>query len=208
MAQLTDQRKADGEEVSDEATVAETDAVTTTEEPQTATSEQVDEPQKPKRTLFSTRNLVAFGALLVLLATVLFLGYQTYQANHTERLRSEALAVGNEVAVDLGTYDYKDPKAFGKKTLSMSTESFSKAVNDLQGDITQALSAAQGTSKGKVVGIGVGSLNEEKAQVLVFLNMEVTNNVTAQQGRVDPSRMIFDLVRQDGAWKLDRIQAV
>ena len=40
MAQLTDQRKADGEEVSDEAIVAETDAVTTTDEPQTATSEQ------------------------------------------------------------------------------------------------------------------------------------------------------------------------
>lgn len=166
-----------------------------------------DEPQRSR-----VRAVLRPAVLAIALAVLLVAGGAVWAWLKIDALEQRAAApdearrAAMSFAKDLGTYDYRDMDGNFRLVAQRSTDNFSGQLRQITEAMTPLLQQTQATSKGSVPAAGVVTADENKAVVVLFLDQTIKNTNTAQP-RVDRSRMQLSLVKVDGVWKLDHLEA-
>jgi Mce-associated membrane protein len=169
--------------------------------------EPADEDDAPGRRRWPRPAVVA-----VVLAVLLVAGGAVWAWLKIQDLQDKAAApeAARQAAVgfakDLGTYDYRDMDGNFRLVAERSTANFAGQLKQITQAMNPLLTQTQATSKGAVPGAGVVTVTDDRAVVVVFLDQTIKNSNTAQP-RVDRSRMQVTLVKEDGVWKLDHLEA-
>ena len=170
--------------------------------------EATAEATEPGRFRQLLRPVVVVAVLAVLLvaggAVWAWLKIQTLEERAVAPEAARQAAVS--FAKDLGTYDYRDMDGNFRLVAGRSTANFAGQLRQITQAMNPLLTQTQATSKGAVPGAGVVTVDENRAVVVVFLDQTIKNSNTAQP-RVDRSRMQVTIVKEDGVWKLDHLEA-
>lgn len=185
-----------------------TDDTDDTEDTDGDPDDATDDEERPSRLRRLLRPAVVVAVLAVLLvaggAVWAWLKIQDLEQRAAAPEEARQAAVG--FAKDLGTYDYRDMEGNFQLVTDRSTGNFSGQLRQITQAMSPLLTQTQATSKGTVPAAGVVTADESRAVVVVFLDQTIKNTNTAQP-RVDRSRMQVTLVKQDGVWKLDHLEA-
>lgn len=166
-----------------------------------------DEPNRWARVRRLRRTAVVLPVVLgaALLVAAGCAGYLVHQQNQLDDLRSSALSSAKQYCVELATYDYRAVNANLDAVTASSTPRFGAEYRDVAAQLQKLLSDGQGAATGTAERAGLVSVDTERAEVLVFLDQDV-QNAAVPEGRIDASRMVVTLVRQDGRWLLDNAE--
>ena len=149
--------------------------------------------------------ILAVVVILALLASTAVLGYLLWQGHQEDELRRAATDDASRLVVQLASYDHTDVDANLAVVTAEATTDFAERYREVSEGLRELLASGEGTSTGTVTHAAVESVDDERAVVLVFLDQEISN-VTVPEGRVDSSRMVVTLVRDDERWLLDDAQ--
>jgi Mce-associated membrane protein len=176
-----------------------------------ATEDLAEEPEaaQPERRLPAVlRPAVLAIAVAVMLvaggAALAWLRIDAMQARADAQ--TEARDAAARFALDLGTYDYRTMDANFRLVRESSTANFAGQLKQITDAMTPLLTQTQATSQGSVPVAGVVEADETRAVVILFLDQTIKNTNTAQP-RTDRSRMQLTVLKQDGVWKLDQVEA-
>ncbi|MFZ2512734.1 MAG: hypothetical protein WAW85_16765 [Gordonia sp. (in: high G+C Gram-positive bacteria)] len=157
---------------------------------------------------------VLIGLLVVALIAVLgFFGYRYFsdgaQTSSSASSSSNAaiLAVANDYAVKLSTFDYRELDQNREAIVGMSTEDFGKKYGEMVGALTEIVSNGKGEATAEVTHSAVESVDGDHATVLLFVDQKA-KNVVAPEGRTQPYRMVMKLQNIDGRWLVDDVETV
>lgn len=117
------------------------------------------------------------------------------------------LAVANDYAVKLSTFDYRALDQNREAIVGMSTEDFGKKYGEMVGALTEIVSNGQGEATAEVTHSAVESVDGDRATVLLFVDQNA-KNVVAPEGRTQPYRMVMKLANIDGRWLVDDVETV
>ena len=156
--------------------------------------------------------LVSSALVLLLAVSTAYLGFRVAEQNGAESDRAEQVAAGEQHALALTSYDFKNLQGnFGAVTEN-STDRFGEQYKQVSDSLTKLIEQYQATSRGNVVEAGVISSDDQKAVLSLFVDQSVTNT-NSPQPRVDRNRMKMTLVHSvdrhgDDRWLLDDVQLV
>ena len=132
-----------------------------------------------------TRRGIALTVILLISAAALAgaagIGWQHHQAGEdTARTRTfvDAAELG---VVAITSLDYRNVERDVKRIVERSTGEFAKDFTDRSKDFTSVIQKSQVTTKGKVTGAALESIQGDTATVLVAATSEVTNAAGAKQ---------------------------
>lgn len=148
------------------------------------------------------RATVGVAVVVLLAVAAAVLGFLLLQEHRQDDLRRSAAEEASRLVVQLATYDHADVDANLDAVSAEATPGFADRYREVSDGLRDLLASGEGTSTGTVSHSAVESIEGDTAVVLVFLDQEVTN-VTVPEGRVDASRMVVTLVRDDDRWLLD-----
>ena len=166
----------------------------------------------PVRSARVSWQMVAAGvAIAALLAAAGFFGFRFFadDASTKSGASSDAavLAVANDYAVKLSSFDYRDLDKNRASITAMSTPDFGKKYGEMVGALTEIVANGQGEATAEVTHSAVASLEGDQATVLLFVD-QTAKNVVAPDGRSQPYRMVVKLKKVDGTWLVDDVQTV
>lgn len=166
----------------------------------------------PMRTARVSWRIVAAGvAIAALLAAAGFFGFRFFSddgpAASAASSDTAVLAVANDYAVKLSSFDYRDLDKNRASITAMSTPDFGKKYGEMVGALTEIVANGQGEATAEVTHSAVASLEGDQATVLLFVD-QTAKNVVAPDGRSQPYRMVVKLKKVDGTWLVDDVQTV
>jgi len=152
------------------------------------------------------RAMVVAAAALLVLAT--FLGvlaarfHSELQDERNERRQVETVA--SRLATAILTYDYRNLDATRKRVVADAAGRFKTQYEDqFRTTLTALIKETKGQSKGTVVRIYVGDIDQGSASALVVANVERVG----VGGRIPlaATYLGLELVKVDGVWKVDDV---
>lgn len=149
---------------------------------------------------------VALVALLVAIA-VLATSRESFDDDLTAAQREVAEAARAEVVAFL-TVDHEDMDPLVDAVLAGATGDFAGQYASQRETLTSEVIRTKATSTGEVVALGVGSLDDDSADVLVAANSTVTNSRTGGVGQVRYYRLRLVLVREGDRWLTSNLEFV
>jgi Mce-associated membrane protein len=151
--------------------------------------------------------VVAVGAAIALVVTLLQLGNESSQVSSSNALqtaRTSALATAQTYSIELASYDYRHLAEDFGFVLSHSTPSFRKSFSQSSDALEPTLAKYHATASAKVVAEGLVSASTTQAVVLVFLDQTVTNS-TQKAPTTDRSQLEITLVSTAGTWLINQV---
>ena len=155
-------------------------------------------------------------AVLVLAA----LGVSTYEwQNNADRahnyaqldsLRSSALVAAKGYSIDVGSYSYTDlhgPNAPWTQIENHSTAKFSQSYQTTSAALEPTITSYKASAKATVTQAAVSSVSSKGAVVIVLLSQSITNNTQKNGPQTQQYLVTMTLVRQQGQWLIDNVQA-
>lgn len=104
----------------------------------------------------------------------------------------------------LVTYDFHDPEAHRDGVLALATGSFRQDYEDaFDRGLGQIITQVQAVSRGSVNDVYLSSIDEDQAQAIVSLDIEVTG--TSGERTLLDQYVLLTLVRVGGEWKVDQV---
>lgn len=150
------------------------------------------------------------AVLLVASAVVAgFLGWRYHDVRATENARDSSLAAAKQYATTMFGFNPNNVDAHIAQSRAILTATGRPAYD---GPINKADLAAQVKKQGVVSDVtiqdaGVVTNTANTSKVLIFMNQSVTRG-DKQLVRVDPSRLTFDMVHQNGRWMINGIDVI
>ncbi|MCW4355979.1 hypothetical protein ONR57_21975 [Hoyosella sp. YIM 151337] len=166
-------------------------------------------PPSPRR---RRSTVILAVALAVTTSAALVLGYLYWDATRAGGVASDfagtdptgAAAAAAEHAITVSTYSYDNFDAHFDAVAAISTPEFRDEYETAAAELRDFLNEAEGSSTGTADYAAVYQHSDGEATVMVFLDQEV-RNVLAPDGRVDRSRLLVTVHREDGRWLLHDI---
>lgn len=104
----------------------------------------------------------------------------------------------------LVTYDFHDPEAHRDAVLDLATGSFRQDYEDaFDRGLGQIITQVQAVARGSVNDVFLTSVDDEQAQAIVSLDIEVTG--TSGERTLLDQYVLLTLVRVAGEWKVDQV---
>lgn len=104
----------------------------------------------------------------------------------------------------LVTYDFHDPDAHRDGVLDLATGSFRQDYEDaFDRGLGQIITQVQAVSRGSVNDVYLSSIDEDQAQAVVSLDIEVSG--TSGERTLLDQYVLLTLVRVGGEWKVDQV---
>lgn len=120
----------------------------------------------------------------------------------------EVAAAARTEAMAFLTVDHTDMGPLIDAVLAGATGGFAEQYASQRDTLTSEAIRTEATSTAEVVALGVGSLDEDTATVLVAANSTVTNSSTGSEGQVRYYRLRLDLVREGERWLTSNVEFV
>jgi Mce-associated membrane protein len=141
---------------------------------------------------------VLFGVVAVVLGVLVLVedsdGEDLSDLRHAAGLFGEALV----------TYDFHDPDAHRDGVLDLATGSFRQDYEDaFDRGLGQIITQVQAVSRGSVNDVYLTSVDDEQAQAIVSLDIEVSG--TSGERTLLDQYVLLTLVRVGGEWKVDQV---
>ncbi|MEN2510706.1 hypothetical protein [Gordonia polyisoprenivorans] len=156
-------------------------------------------------------------ALLVVASVALagVLGYRYLDARWTEQARDSSLDAAKSYATAMFGYDPGNVEAHVNSSKSVVTgaakSQYDKLItNPVQGqniDFVEGVKKQQVVSQAVIQDAGVVTNTRDSSTVLIFMNQSVSRG-GKDLVRVDPSRLTFAMVKQDGRWMIQNIDVI
>jgi Mce-associated membrane protein len=119
--------------------------------------------------------MVGLAVVLVLAATVGWLGFRAYQSHQAQEQRQLFLQVGRQCALNLTTIDWQHADADVQRVLDSATGQFYDQFSKRKQPFIEVLKKAQSKSVGTITEAGLESDSGDKAQVLVAASIKTSN---------------------------------
>lgn len=144
-------------------------------------------------------SLAALFAVATVVLAVLLLA-QGDDGDEPSELRQAAGRFGEALV----TYDFHDPEAHRDGVLSLATGSFRQDYEDaFNRGLGQIITQVQAVSRGSVNDVYLTSVDDEQAQAIVSLDIEVSG--TSGERTLLDQYVLLTLVRVGGEWKVDQV---
>ncbi len=153
-------------------------------------------------------------ALLLLVASVLMLkdgASATPGDSRAEMLAAEYDTVteaARKEAQAFLTVDYQDMDPLIAEVLAGSTGEFKKQYDTGKVDLKASAQDSRAVSTGKVVSVGVGDIDDDRAVVLVAADSQVRNKSTQDKAQPRYHRLRLTMVRKGDTWLTSDLQFV
>jgi len=193
------------------------------------TDHEINEPQRTSRPLHSrsrdsglsrlgSPNLIGrWGitavvnvlVIAILAGALAFTLLRVNDQNSQNSLRNSALAAARTYGVFLSSYNYKNlngPNSAWAEVESHATATFAKDFTNTSAALSKLLAQYNATATGVVVESGIETVSDSKAVALLFVDQTVTNTVQKPNSVTQPLRVKLTLLRQNGQWKIDRLE--
>ncbi|MGC5360469.1 hypothetical protein ACPXCE_02105 [Streptomyces sp. DT24] len=161
----------------------------------------------------TTRNPLVATALVLALAAAGAAGWggwSWYDAAHDDsaayaRARDEALAAGEQAVQNMNTLDHQRLDQGLDRWEESTTGDLHKQLVDGRGGFEKQIQEAKTVSTAKVLSGAVTELDDRAGRAAVMVALRIT--VTAPEGKpaVKESRMLGELTRTSGGWKLSAL---
>ncbi|QTI68748.1 hypothetical protein [Gordonia polyisoprenivorans] len=143
------------------------------------------------------------------------LGYRYLDARWTEQARDSSLDAARSYATTMFGYDPGNVEAHVNSSKSVVTgaakSQYDKLItNPVQGqniDFIEGVKKQQVVSQAVIQDAGVVTNTRDSSTVLIFMNQSVSRG-GKDLVRVDPSRLTFAMVKQDGRWMIQNIDVI
>ncbi|MET9494631.1 nuclear transport factor 2 family protein [Streptomyces sp. NPDC006552] len=159
-----------------------------------------------------TQPLLAAALALTLLAggVAAWAGWSWYAAAHDDSAgyaaaRDDALEAGEQAVQNLSTLDHRRLGAGLDLWESSTTGDLHSQLVKGRGEFTQQVQSAKTISTAKVLSGAVTELDERAGRARVMVALRVTVRASGQQATDKDSRMLGELTRTDGHWKLSAL---
>jgi Mce-associated membrane protein len=164
-------------------------------------------PPAPRFPLSVSRSaaLISLAVGVVLAITAVTLGVVLLRRAAVDRASSEALATARSYAVVVTSYDYRTLDSNFTDVLNGATGEFKDQYGAASKTLRNLVTQAQATAKGTVLNAGVESANTDRVVVLLFMDQAITNAST-HDPRVDRSRLLMTLTKNDGRWLASKVE--
>ncbi|MEE3853175.1 hypothetical protein VZC37_22750 [Gordonia sp. LSe1-13] len=161
---------------------------------------------------FTTRRLAAAALVIVTIACVCvagFLGYRYNELRLTENSRDSSLQAAKGYATTMFGYTPDNVEDHVAQSMQVLTGAAKPTYEDLVNDsnLVDEVRKQLVVSEVTIQDAGVVTNTENTSQVLIFMNQSVTRG-GKELVRVDPSRLTFDMVQQDGRWMVTAIDVI
>lgn len=141
-----------------------------------------DETRRWKRIpLHRIALLAATSLVLVLGASAAWIGLNVYQADQVTRQQARFVGAAQRGALNLTTIDYQHADADVQRILDGSTGTFHDEFARQSADFVSAVKKAKSQSRGSIAVAGLESASGDQAQVLVAVNVVVSDITAAEQ---------------------------
>jgi Mce-associated membrane protein len=162
-----------------------------------------DGPARRRRPRTST--VLVTLAVLFMLACGAFAWSKVNQLGDQAAVPEEARQAAMRFAVDLGTYDYRDPDGNFELVAVHSTDNFARQLVEITDALGPLLQETKAISTAEVAAASVLSSDEHRAVIDLYLDQTIENADTPAP-RVDRNRMELTVVNVGGVWQLDQVE--
>jgi Mce-associated membrane protein len=171
--------------------------------------------QEPARPLFGWLNVflgvvvvgLVVGLVLILSNGASGVGAASKDSNAGHDYDAVTKAASDETLAFM-TVDYRNMDKLMAKVLDGSTGQFKQEYQHSGVQLKSAVSAEQSVSTGKVLSVGISTLDRDSAVVFVAADSQVKNKST--KGKTQPRfyRLQMDLAKVKGRWLVNKLQFV
>lgn len=113
----------------------------------------------------------------------------------------EVISAAEEFAIAVTSYDHREFDDDVAAVLEQSTGEFHDRYAEASESLRDMVVEGKATATGTVLETAVRDVGPDRAEVMLFVDQEVTNRATRKQGpRLDRNRMIVVLERQGDRW--------
>ncbi|MBS4102993.1 hypothetical protein [Tsukamurella paurometabola] len=150
------------------------------------------------------------GLLLIASVVALGFGYKTYSEDEARaEARRDALATATKSVAELLTYDSKNVEDQFKAKYELLTGKFKQDFMDMSAETIIPLAKEQNiATKAQVAASGVISSNDDRVDVLLFVNQSTQRGGEGSDTALQGSRVKVGLVKSDGKWSIDGLTPV
>jgi Mce-associated membrane protein len=177
--------------------------MTTTSEPDADDTEVEAQVHKKDRLRPATVALTL--AVLFMLACGAFAWLQVSKLGEQAAVPDEARRAAMRFAVDLGTYDYRDPDGNFALVAVESTDNFARQLVEITDALGPTLQQTQAVSSATVAAAAVLSSDGNRVVVDLYLDQTI-ENANTESPRVDRNRMEVTVLHVGDAWLLDQVE--
>ncbi len=179
--------EAGGSEISDAAV---TDDATDGDEvsvgyEEEAVDEEAEEaaPAKPRMSHLKLATIVGLALVVALAGLTGWLGFRTYQSHQADEQRKLFVQVGRQGALNLTTIDWQQADKDVQRILDSATGTFYDDFQKRAQPFVEVVKQAQSKSVGTIAeaGLGVRSISDDGAQVLVAVTVKTSNAGAPEQ---------------------------
>ena len=164
-------------------------------------AEVAEHPTSPSllHRLKEPRNALISLMAVALVAALAVLGFRMYSANQEDTLRQEALDTARDYSTIMSSFDYQNLDVNKDTIASMSTDEFAGTYRTMVDSLREVVAGGQGQASATATDVGIGSLDDSSAKVLVFVDQQA-KNLAAPEGNTQKYRMVVSLVRSGDRW--------
>ncbi len=167
---------------------------------------------RPTRSSRSTRGMVVVGVVVVLalVVTSVLLWRRADRLEESEALEqaeTEATTVASDIAVSMTSYDHRsleeDFAWVDEDGTDDFEETFSTSTRALRGIIEKSRATAEGT----VTDAAGTAEDPDHVRVIMFVDQRTVTRVgTTPRRSGESSRVVMQMVREDGRWLVDDVE--
>lgn len=167
-------------------------------------SEVLEDGRGSRRRWIGVVAAVLVVALIAASASLLigFLGDRS-----AESKRTEAIDTARDYAEALSSFDFENLDANRDAIAARSTPEFAGKYREMVDALRQIVTDGKGKATASAVHVGVESIDDDKAVVLVFVDQQATN-VVSPEGNTQKYRMVVTLVRDGDRWIVDNVDTM
>lgn len=191
-------------EHTDPATTSVMEAIPADDDPMATTPDEAGVAGPRAAAMRRPRMLVALLLVCALVAVSVALVIQALAARHTDALRGEAVDIARDYSVALSSFDFQSLDANRDRVVGMSTPAFAGKYNEMVDALRQIVTEGKGQATATADHVGIESLDDSSAVVLVFVDQQA-KNVLSPEGNSQKYRMVVSLVRDGDRWVVDNV---
>ena len=134
-----------------------------------------------RRARYRPTLVVGLAIMLTLGSLAGSLGWQMRAVHHKAERDAAFVQAARQGALNLTTIDWRNAESNVQRILDSATGAFYEDFSKRSGPFIEAVKQAQSTSEGTVVAAGMQSETGDEAEVLVAVNVDVSNVGAAEQ---------------------------
>lgn len=147
--------------------------------------------------------------LVVLLATgASGVGKATNQDARADKAYAAVTTAATAETLAFMTVDYRNMDPLMQKVVDGATGQFKKEYVQSEPQLKSAVEAQKSMSTGKVVSVGISSVDSDSAVVFVAADSQVTNSSTKGAAQPRYYRLQLDMSLIKGRWLVNKLQFV